>query len=243
MRIPRLFYKGNITPPAEGELIQLDPPEAKHGVIVLRLHKGDSVTVLSPFGVASGQVELATGFGHPKMILKLLSPFQRPENSGPLLAIALVRPSAFEFALEKSVELGASQFIPILTSQTRVREFKDTKMSRWEKICITSQKQCGRVAPLELWEPIKLETFCANIDSLVPPDRPRLFLDPQGSPFPKETQRDPLLIVGPEAGFTATETKMIKEANFSAVTLGPLVLKTETAALAALAILFASLGN
>lgn len=210
-----------------------DAAEARHGVRVLRLKPGSLVEVLGPEGAAEAEVSAAEDRGgRPRLELRRLSPWRRPETvSGPRLALALIKASRFDWAVEKAVELGAAALVPLLCLRVKCGEAQpgEARRRRWEHLAEEARKQCGRAWPLEIWPPQSLE-------QLTTLPGPGFFLHPNGPSCPAvEAAASPLVAVGPEGGFSPEELRQLSEAGFQPWGLGPGLLRTETAALAALA--------
>jgi 16S rRNA (uracil1498-N3)-methyltransferase len=241
-------------PTPVGQIITIPPSEARRALVVLRLKKGEEVTLISNWGTALGRIIACSKTPKPNMEVELLTPFTMEiTNSQPILALALLRPGPFDWAVEKAVELGCGKLVPLITSRTRTQDLdgnrEANKLLRWQKILQSALKQSERSSPMEISPPITLESF---LDPLKPitiekgpsqakeaikaaPKPPRLLLDPKGDPFPKELALSPILLIGPEGGFTVEEKEEIKAASFIPVSLGPHILRAETCALAALA--------
>ena len=151
-----------------------------------------------------------------------------------------------DFTIQKAVELGVAAIQPILTEKSVVRlnaEREAKKLAHWKRIAIAACEQCGRNRLPEVREAMSAETY-----SRAPaPAALRLLLSPDGTSGMKDLQgkieRAVTLAVGPETGFSTAEEQLFARAGFVAVRLGRRVLRTETAALAALAALNALAGD
>jgi 16S rRNA (uracil1498-N3)-methyltransferase len=235
MRIIRLFIKDIYPKPEPGDLVELNNEEARHGVLSLRLKPGDFVELLGVYGKAEAIVVEAKKTPSPSLTLTLKSPFLKKDTPpGPTLILPLIRTTRFEWALEKSVELGASKIIPYISSRTRIQETEigAEKTARWERIAAEAKKQSGSLEPFHIHKPVKLLEFLANFRV---ENAQLFFLDIDGAPLEnQEGKTNIVILVGPEGGFSLEERKAALTANFSPHSLGSHNLKTETAALAAL---------
>ena len=166
------------------------------------------------------------------------------ERESPL-AITLVQGIAgadrMDFIIQKTVELGVAAIQPVLTSKSVVRLSKErgeARLAHWQRIVIAACEQCGRnripevspAEPLAQYSPPKAGT--------------KDMLSPRADRDLKQLVQGPLVLaIGPEAGFDAAEEKLLAQRGFVPARLGPRVLRTETAALAALAALNALRGD
>ncbi|MDR1165877.1 MAG: RsmE family RNA methyltransferase [Deltaproteobacteria bacterium] len=241
MRTIRLYFapqSPTAAPPREGEEVELAPPEASHGVLALRLQIGDPLELVGSLGIARAEVTFRAKSPEPALRVRLLSPWTRLERpEGPVLAMAIVRPAAFDLIAAKAVELGASALIPLFASRGRVprAQIGEAKRERWERLVREALKVSGRDAPFALHGPLTLDQFWPIARARYAPS-PLWLLDPLGSPPPFPLPPNPLLLVGPEGGFSPEEKEKARAEGFTPVSLGRANLKAETAALAALAL-------
>ena len=145
-----------------------------------------------------------------------------------------------DFTIQKAIELGVAAIQPVLTAKSVVRlsaEREVKKLAHWKRVAIAACEQCGRNRLPEVREALTLEAYCLVPDS----SSLRLLLSPEGASGLRSIQdqikQAVTLAIGPEAGFSAAEESYLLAAGFAKVRLGPRVLRTETAALAALAAL------
>jgi 16S rRNA (uracil1498-N3)-methyltransferase len=235
----RRFY----VPPAEsrGDVLLLRDREAHHAVDVLRLQPGEEVTVLNGAGerllcearrVTRKQVELAVRRREhiPKPAFELT------------LFQAIVKGKTMETIIEKATELGISRVVPLLTERVVSHldsERAESKQAKWEVTAVESIKQCGSPwlpkieAPQKLGDVLKsLPRFdLACVASLRGGNHPRHWLQQSKQP------RTGCVWIGPEGDFTDAELDAIEGTGAKPITLGPLVLRADTAAIASLAIL------
>jgi 16S rRNA (uracil1498-N3)-methyltransferase len=208
----------------------LEPSEAKHGLWVLRLKEGAAVTLASPWGLAPAVV-LRADRKNLVLTLRLTGAFVVDDFKGPTLVLPLIRPSRFDWAVEKAVELGARQLWPLMTARVRSTDPSDHKLSRWRRLAEEARKQCARSTPLTIEDILDWPGFLAQAAAFT---GPRLVLSPQGGSWPV-LEAEPLILIGPEGGLADQELAAASALGFIPISLGPRILRVETAALAALA--------
>jgi 16S rRNA (uracil1498-N3)-methyltransferase len=150
-----------------------------------------------------------------------------------------VKRAQTDWLVEKATELGAARLIPVMTRRTVAER---VKLERLEAIAIEAAEQCGRTRLPEIAEPLPLAKFLDARDV----GRTLYFADEGGGAAAVESFRPgpALILTGPEGGFTDEERKLVRSApNAVAVSLGPRILRAETAALAALAAYMAVAGD
>ncbi|MDL2226436.1 16S rRNA (uracil(1498)-N(3))-methyltransferase [Deltaproteobacteria bacterium OttesenSCG-928-M10] len=236
MRIIRLAWPQKADPAATGEIF-LSPAQARHGVQVLRLAAGSLVEMVGPAGLAPARVTTSSGKGgHHRLGIMLIGPWLRSEAAtGPRLALSLISGPRFDWAVEKAVELGASALIPLICARTKAGDARPgpARESRWRRLAEEARKQCGRASEMEI-SPVM------EFGQLLALSGPGFFLNPAAGEDSPLAVNSPLLSVGPEGGFSPAEEKAFLEAGFRPWRLGSTVLRAETAALAALAVLNAA---
>ena len=233
--LPRLFVR---TPLGDGVRIELDAGQANYLGNVLRLKEGGELLL---FDGRSGEWLARIAEATKKRMTLDVERRTREQEAVPdvWLAFAPVKRAQTDWLVEKSTELGAARLIPVMTNRTvagRVR------LERLEAIAIEAAEQCGRTSPPEIAEALPLSRFLSQRDQA----RTLYFADEGGGdPAAKAFKRGPALILtGPEGGFTEAEREAIRaEPNAVAVSLGPRILRAETAALAALAAYMAVAGD
>jgi 16S rRNA (uracil1498-N3)-methyltransferase len=161
------------------------------------------------------------------------------------LAQSVVKTKAMETIIQKSTELGITQFIPIMTERSIVKidDNIDSKIQRWRRISLAAAKQSGRSYLPEISHPVPLEDFLSEDDGAE-----KLFLDEhsgdcfrdifisQTSGQKKSPAATIVILVGPEGGWTSEEVKKIRDHGFRAINLGRFILKSDTAAIVIVAI-------
>lgn len=234
------------------DTIELPSEEGHHAVSVRRLTKGDRVIVIDGVGTAY-RGEIAKIVGKKKVEIK---PHLEIRNFGePAVALTLAAGlsvgSKFDTVIQKGTELGVKRFVPIIAEQSKVRldDVKKTaaKTRRFERVALAAVKQCRRSYRPEIAFPVGFAEYMREAD----PDSVKLVFHP----IDKTTQRNHTptgsnlhgltasweqllandyikrvtVLVGPESGFTRDEIDMANKAGFVTISLGPRILRTETA--------------
>lgn len=233
----RLFVEAELSPRSR---IELPEAAAHHAARVLRLAEGDAVVLFNGRG---GEYEARLELGGRGSVAARIGEHHAVERESPLavtLAQAMSSGERMDFTVQKAVELGAAAIHPVLSARSVVRldgERGAKKVLHWRRIAIAACEQCGRNRIPQIAAPVALAAYRA-------PAGAKLLLSPAGSKGLAGISKGPLtLAVGPEGGFSAEEEQGLLRAGFSPVRLGPRVLRTETAALAALAALNAIAGE
>ena len=232
---PHVWKTGRLT---------LDPAEAHHAAEVLRLGTGDRVTVFNGEG-AEAIAEIIKS-GRDGMDLKQIQAGSTPPLSCAItLAQAIPKGKNMEFIIEKATELGAASIAPLLSERTVVqcdREEAQKKKQKWQRVAIEACKQCGQNWLPAVQTPRNLKDFFAAgqrfdvmlIASLQADALPlKAVLAEIGAPAPRSV----LVLVGPEGDFTPAEIGLAKSSGCRPITLGPIILRTETAAMYCLSVL------
>ena len=233
--LPRLFVE---TPLGAGVLVELDAAQANYLGNVMRLKVGDRLLV---FDGASGEwLAEAAEAGKKRMTLSVVEP-TRPQESVPdlWLAFAPVKKGRVDWLVEKAVELGVAKLIPVVTQRTVVHKLN---LDRMRAHIVEAAEQCGRTSLAGIDEPVKLDAFLKTRN----PTRTLYFANENGGePAVTAFQSGPALILtGPEGGFTSDEAATIRAAaNAKPISLGPRILRAETAALAAISAWMAAAGD
>lgn len=223
--LPRLF----VPPPlSEGVLVALDGPQANYLGNVLRMKEGDELLLFD--GVHGEWIAAVAEVGKRRLSLGV-GRQTRPQEAVPdlTLAFAPIKKGRFEFLVEKAVELGVAHLQPVITRRTIVDK---VNAERTRAHIVEAAEQCGRTALASLADPLKLDAFLKARD----PDRPLYFADETGGvPAIDAFRPGPAtILVGPEGGFLPEEAEAIRAAPGAvAISLGPRILRAETAALAA----------
>jgi len=244
-RSPRLFVE---SPLAEAAVVALDPKQANYLINVLRLKPGDSVLLFNGRdGEWRAQLSAAG-----KKALQLTTMERTREQTVPGDLHYLFSPlkhARLDYMVQKAVELGASRLQPVMMRHTQAER---VNLGRMRANAIEAAEQCGILNIPDIADPITLRTFA---DAWVP-ERLLVFCDEDADvkdPVAAlKAGRDPAgigpspvtLLVGPEGGFAEEERAWLLElANVVRLSLGPRILRADTAAVAALTLVQAVLGD
>jgi len=154
------------------------------------------------------------------------------------LAVGLSRGERMDYLVQKATELGASSITPLFTERCEVRlneKRTDKRLAHWQKVAIAASEQCGRCHVTEIAVPTALDNWLAT-----PREGLRLVMDHRrGGQLPASLDAAaPIFVLsGPEGGLSDAEVERASAAGFLALTLGPRVLRTETAPMVALSVL------
>jgi 16S rRNA (uracil1498-N3)-methyltransferase len=230
-----------------GHSLRLDGREAHHALQVLRVKRGERVTVLD----GSGGEFLCDVENAAKDSLTLAVKEKKVHPASPCpvtLLVAIPKGKIIEDIIQKAVELGASRIVPLLTERVVThldREGAEHKREKWQQVAIEAIKQCGAAWLPKVEPPTTLKEFLAHGDqpefmfvgSLQTERRhPREWL----KEFQQQHGRLPHsagVWIGPEGDFTLAELQAIEAAGANPVTLGSLTLRVETAAIYCLSFL------
>ena len=229
MTQPRLHLDLELTDAAE---IRLTGPRAHYLAHVLRLRPGAPIRLFNGRdGEFSARLE---ALGRHEVRLRMGGRLEAPRaEPGPTLAFAPIRRNRLDWLVEKAVELGVATLVPVLTERTVV---KLDKLERLEAIVTEAAEQCGRMTVPGLQPARGLGAWLTARELA----RPLLLLDETGGGRPLldalPADGDCEILVGPEGGFSPAELRLARALpGVVAADLGPLVMRAETAALAALA--------
>ncbi len=216
---------------------ELTGDEAHHAARVMRLKKGDACVVFDGMGRAAH----ATIAEQPRNSGVLLTPGEDLPATPPMahltLCQAVPKGSNMDLVIQKAVELGVSVIIPLITDRTIVRldgKEADAKRQKWQRAALEACKQCGQNTLPVVEQPVLFRDWLNNgipaglniIASLAPGARPvRAVLEEARAAGVRQAS----LLVGPEGDFTPAETAAALQAGFKPITLGPIVLRVETA--------------
>lgn len=230
---------------AKADEVQLAPEESHHAVRVLRLEVGDAVTLLDGAGVeARGEVLAADKRAVRVRVRERIVHPALP--CAVTLLQALPKGRLMDSIVEKATELGAARIVPLLTEHTISRPDEDSaasKLDKWRTTALEAVKQCGNPWLPRIEPPVRLADFLrrnerfdlALVASLHPGARP---LRAVFEEFQARENRRPATAsvwVGPEGDFSPQEIAALVSAGVQPITLGPLVLRCDTAAVAVLA--------
>lgn len=224
--LPRLFLRQALD---SGVSLQLDAGQANYLGNVLRLGAGASLLVFD--GTSGEWLARIVESAKKRMTLVVEEKTREPESIPDVwLAFAPVKRAQTDWLVEKATELGAARLIPVMTQRTVAER---VRIDRLESIAIEAAEQCGRTRLPQIVEPLPLRHFVEELD----PSRHLYFADENGGePLADTFAEGPAaILIGPEGGFTEDERAFVRGTGAAAISLGPRILRAETAALAALA--------
>ena len=233
--LPRLFVSA---PLSEGARVELDAGQANYLGNALRMKAGAEVLLFD--GTSGEWLARITEADRKRMSLTVEQRTREPETIPDLwLAFAPVKRTRIDWLVEKATELGAARLIPVTTQRTVVDRLN---LGRLRAHVIEAAEQCGRTRLPDLAEPLPFTKFLERRET----GRVLYFADESGGE-PAATAFKPgsaTILTGPEGGFTDDERAAIRAVpNARPVSLGPRILRAETAALAALAAYMAVAGD
>ncbi|NOG32727.1 16S rRNA (uracil(1498)-N(3))-methyltransferase [Halomonas sp. TBZ9] len=233
-RVPRIHVP---TPLVEGATLTLPEGPARHLTRVLRMLPGAPLVIFDGNGQEAG-VRLAEVTR--KQVTVSVEALWPGQGESPLmihLGQAVSKGDRMDYAIQKAVELGVSCITPIYTQRTEVRlkgEREARKHAHWQAVAASASEQCGRAVVPSVHPPQALATWLEQRDETL-----RLMLHlATGNPFQcAEAPASVALLIGPEGGLAEDDLKAAENADFTPLTLGPRVLRTETAPVVALSLL------
>jgi len=253
VRLTRVYVDAALSP---GGVLELPAVAAAHLTKVLRARSGDELILFTGDGREfAGAIESIRG----SRVTVAVSGAHGVDRESPL-AVTLVqcvpRGDRMDFIVQKATELGVARIVPVLSQRSVVRldpSQAESKAAHWRAVAVSACEQCGRNRLPVIEAPCQLIRYLgdsygrsserSNVHSGA--NGPRLLFEPDlGSSGDALIVRAAVEIaIGPEGGFTAEEIEAFRVSGFRTVKLGPRVLRTETAALAAIAWLQSRFGD
>lgn len=215
--------------------ITLNIEETKHLRDVLRLRESEKVQVFDGDGKEfSCEIEKIEKKETLLKIIEEISPTAPESNLDLTLAIALLKGEKFDLIVQKAVELGVAEIVPLNTKRAGVKlAGGEKKLERWRKIVIDAAKQSGRAKLMKIAEPVNFEEFVKTASG-----ERILFAERGGASFSViETNQQMTAVVGSEGGWEESEIETARKHGFQIITLNGRILRAETAAIAIAAIL------
>jgi 16S rRNA (uracil1498-N3)-methyltransferase len=226
--------------------LNLPPQAAEHVVRVLRMNPGEPLTVFNGDGNDYAAVIVAVGKREVMLRIEQVRPLA---NESPLqltLAQGVARGEKMDLIVQKATELGVVRIVPLLTERSEVKldaARAEKRLMHWRAVAARACEQSGRARLPEIAAALPLSTW---LTSLTGDDALRLALLPEAARSSRELRFNGaggLLVVGPEGGLGERDISALTAAGFDGLRLGPRILRTETAGLAALAALQALHGD
>jgi 16S rRNA (uracil1498-N3)-methyltransferase len=250
MRLTRVYVEAALTP---GARVLLGGSAANHIARVLRLRSGDALTVFNGNG---GEFAARVEGIQKDTVAVSVAQHRTGDRESPLpltLAQGISRGERMDWVIQKATELGASRIVPVSTQRSVVRldeKQAGRKLQHWRAIAVAACEQCGRNRIPDLAAPADFYELLASSGPRPPTsaDRAasgqlgpmRILLSPSGDARLDDLEgvgAGIMVLIGPEGGLEDLEHEAALAAGFKAVRVGPRVLRTETAAIAALTII------
>lgn len=234
MGAPRIYVAADFT---VGDDLVLPEGAARHVSLVLRLREGAALTLFDGRGQEAGAILVEAG---RKRVMARIESLRDGRGESPLavhLGQAISKGERMDYAIQKSVELGVAAITPLYTEHGDVRlkgEREARKLAHWQGVAASACEQCGRASVPPVHPPCTLVEWLGQRNEAL-----RLVLHPstEGQLERHSAPATIALLIGPEGGLSPTEIGAATKASFSPLTLGPRILRTETAPVVALALL------
>jgi 16S rRNA (uracil1498-N3)-methyltransferase len=254
MRLTRVFIDGALTP---GTMVDLARDTASHLAKVLRARSGDEIILFNGDGREfTGAIEAVRG----SRVSASIGAARSIDRESPLaltLLQCVPRGDRMDFIVQKATELGVGRIVPVLSQRSVVRldgAQAASKQAHWRAVAVSACEQCGRNRLPTVDAPQPLLNHLGAMSPKETPGLLRLVLEPERAARAQQGARavdvhasGPVtgaeIAIGPEGGFAPEELEAFELSAFSRLRLGPRVLRTETAAIAAIVVLQARFGD
>lgn len=241
MRTVRIYQPGNYD---TGQLLELSPEASQHVGVVLRMQVGEQLIL---FCGDNREFEAAIEHVQKKRVVVVVGSRKNISRESPLtihLAQAISKGERMEWVMQKAVELGVTSITPIISARCVVKLDKERmvkKLQQWQAIVIAACEQSGRNAVPTVHQPVTLACYVREVQAEL-----KFVLHPETDKSWRDyviNQSAITLLIGPEGGFSDDEIQVAREYGFQPLSLGPRILRTETAAITALSVLQAVGGD
>lgn len=225
-----------------GQSLFLTGEKAHYLSVVLRCKPNDKILITDRTGTAySAEI---TALTKKQVTLNVTGPFSQNNESflEIVLLQGLLKGEKMDFVIQKAVELGITEIMPVITERSQVRETR--RLARWQKIAEEAARQCRRNRVPVIHEPAQMEDVITAQTS----GKGIICWEKDGLPFPEALQpfieeKRIMLCIGPEGGFSEEEVKTATDKGFTVASLGRRILRAETAAIASIAIVQYAAGD
>jgi 16S rRNA (uracil1498-N3)-methyltransferase len=237
-RLPRFFISST---QVSGSAIMIVGEDVRHIAMVMRMKAGDKLLLCDGKG-SEFTVKIAD-IGRSEIKTEIMSQSQKElPNIRITLGQGLPKADKMDFIVQKATELGVSSIVPVVTARTIIKiKNEEKRLVRWQKIAREAAMQSSRT---DIPQVAGLRTFSDFIETLDVGSRPLLLLPWEEGTEPiknilrqKPEVRDIIVLIGPEGGFSAAEAMVAQDKGFHQVSLGPNILRTETASMAVLSVI------
>lgn len=239
--LPRVFTSQNL---ACNQEINLDPAAAKHLVQVLRLKPSAKFTIFNGQGGEYIARILAATKSQTRIIIETFADISRESSLKIELWQGISRGEKMDFTIQKAVELGVIAITPLFTEYCNVKVDQsrlENKINHWRGVAIAAAEQSGRCLVPEIAAPLHFRDAITKVRSAMDNTAVKIILTPR-TPLSLiailsqnfDPNKKIILVVGPEGGLSYQEENLAIQNGWAAAQLGPRILRTETAALAAI---------
>ena len=205
--------------------------ELSHRIInVLRMKNDEKLSVFNNIR----EYEACLSIDGKKVSINLIEELSRVKCQNRVcIAVSVINMKLMDMIIQKSVELGATDFYPVYTKRSQYKNV-DKKIVHWNKIIISATEQCGRLMMMKIHEPSNLEGFINRHDN-----KACYLLNPEGDKFSSNDfyQNDITVFIGPEGGFEDNELISFKQNNWKIRSINGNILRTETACISVLTLI------
>ena len=237
MRIPRIYTNANLTP---GTDIQLDEGAARHLTSALRMTAGQQIILFNGQG---GEYSAELVQAKKGKASAMVTGFTQIDRESPLqihLAIGISRGERMDWIVQKATELGVTEITPLFSERTEVKlngERLEKKLRHWQQVSISACEQCQRNRIPTINNALTLDQWLNQPNQEAQQLKLVLHHRSDKTLAQHQSPKNVCLLVGPEGGLSDNEISRAMDKGFAALTLGPRVLRTETAPLAAISIM------
>lgn len=229
-----------------GQTVSLPEDAANHLLRVMRLREGDACVLFNGDGHDYAATIVVAGKRDAQVRIETATPLANESSLWITLLQGVARGEKMDLILQKATELGVAAVVPVNAERTEVKldaARAQKRVAHWNNVVQSACGQSGRAVIPRLGPPLGL----AEAMAVLPADTLRLTLDPEGSHRLSTLQAAPaggiVIAIGPEGGWSPRDRQQLAAAGFQGLQLGPRILRTETAGLAAIAALQARLGD
>lgn len=236
MRVPRIYVDCELN---ENTLVELPNQAFQHLCKVLRLKEGHPLCLFNGQG---GQYHASLSHVDKRSAKAKVERFEALHNESPLkvsIGQTLSRGERMDYAIQKSVEAGVYEIQPLFSERCEVKLQEsriEKRLQHWQQVAISAAEQCGRGTVPQILPPIELSQWVTDCNKMLKLTLHHYSAKP-ASQFTKPDDQSIALLIGPEGGLTDKEVELSESKGFSAISLGPRVLRTETAPVVALSVL------
>lgn len=233
MRIPRVYLDQSLS---VTEQLSLNETASHYLAKVLRMGPGRELILFNGTGGEYLAEIIETGKKSVSVDIKSFSADNRESSLSIELAIGISRGERMDWVLQKATELGVSKITPLITERTEVKiagDRQDKKMQHWQQILISACEQCQRNILPQLNDPVDFNRWVGDVSA-----EKKFVLHHRHEKILQTTEKPSsvCLLIGPEGGLNDDEIQLAESHNFASLRLGPRVLRTETAPIAAISL-------